>query len=387
MQHPSPDLYQPALGWRSHSWRIAVALVVGIGNWGTFAQDQWEAQRSLFWLDLGLGLLAFVLMHFRRRWPFATAIVVTLLGFFSALAAGPGLVVAVSLATRRRWPEIVTIGILGVIVGQGFVVVQPVSGEAWWFTLAVNIVVTVAILAVGMYIGSRRELLWTLHDRAERAEAEQELRVAQARSTERARIAREMHDVLAHRISLVSMHSGALVYRTDLSAEEVAATAEVIQGNAHQAMVDLRHVLGVLRGDTDEPSADRPQPTFRDVEELVEEATDSGMHVEFHSTVADAAGMPDQVGRTVYRIVQEGLTNARKHAPGARVTVTVAGGKENGIDVRLHNPLPFGPAPDLPASGLGIVGLTERAELAGGTLRQERDEHSFALHGWIPWQT
>ena len=387
MQHPSPDLYQPRLGWRSHAWRIAVALVVGIGNWSTFAEDQWEAQRSLFWLDLGLGVLAFALMHFRRRWPFPVAIVVTLFGFFSALAAGPGLVVAVSLATRRRWPEIVTIGILGVIVGQGFVVVQPVSGEAWWFTLAVNIVVTVAILAVGMYIGSRRELLWTLHDRAERAEAEQELRVAQARSTERARIAREMHDVLAHRISLVSMHSGALVYRTDLSAEEVAATAEVIQGNAHQAMVDLRHVLGVLRGDADEPSADRPQPTFRDVAELVEEATASGMHVEYDSTVPDSAGMPDQVGRTVYRIVQEGLTNARKHAPGARVTVTVAGDKEQGIDVRLHNPLPFGPAPGLPASGLGIVGLTERTELAGGTLRQERDEHSFTLHGWIPWQT
>ena len=90
---------------------------------------------------------------------------------------------------------------------------QDYSNDPYWLDLALNAVFTVAVLGWGMYIGSRRELFWTLRHRAERAESEQELRVAQARSTERARIAREMHDVLAHRISQISMHAGALTYR------------------------------------------------------------------------------------------------------------------------------------------------------------------------------
>ena len=103
------------------------------------------------------------------------------------------------------------------------------------------------LLATGMYIGARRELVASLHDRAERAEREQALRVEQAQANERARIAREMHDVLAHRMSLVAMHAGALAYRTDLSPEQTRHAAEVIQANAHRALADLREVLGLLR--------------------------------------------------------------------------------------------------------------------------------------------
>ena len=113
----------------------------------------------------------------------------------------------------------------------------------------------IAMLAVGAYIGSRRELLWTLRDRAERAEDEQALRVEQGRLNERHRIAREMHDVLAHRISLIAMHAGALAYRTDLTAEEMHETAELIQAKSHEALTDLRQVLGVLRDGRDRRSA------------------------------------------------------------------------------------------------------------------------------------
>ena len=116
-----------------------------------------------------------------------------------------------------------------------------------------------------MYIGSRRELLWTLRNRAETAEAEQELRVSQARSNERARIAREMHDVLAHRISQISMHAGALSFRDDLTADEMRDSAAVIQEKAHEALTDLRGVLGVLRDDGsgrvgEAPAADVRRP-------------------------------------------------------------------------------------------------------------------------------
>ena len=110
-----------------------------------------------------------------------------------------------------------------------------------------TVVVTLAALGWGMYIGSRRELLWTLRQRAERAEAERDLRVGKAQSDERARLAREMHDVLAHRISQVSMHAGALSFRTDLDAVALRSGIAEVQSTANEALTDLRNVLGVSR--------------------------------------------------------------------------------------------------------------------------------------------
>ena len=131
-----------------------------------------------------------------------------------------------------------------------------------------------------MYIGSRRELLATLRERADTAEAEQAARVAQARTAERAQIAREMHDVLAHRISLVTMHAGALTYREDLTADEMRATAAVIQENSHQAMVELREVLGLLRDGPGDSAPELPQPSAVDLPALLDEARASGMRIE-----------------------------------------------------------------------------------------------------------
>ena len=184
----------------------------------------------------------------------------------------------------------------------------------------VNVVVNAAMMGWGLYLGSRRELLWTLRQRAARAEAEQELRVSQARGTERERIAREMHDVLAHRITQVSMHSGALAFRDDLAADELRAGLTQIQGKANEALHELRGVLGVLRDGSGEP-VDQPQPRFADIEEMVVEARRSGMNVTYDDRVDQGEQpVPDAAGRTLYRIVQEGLTNASKHAPGAHVT-------------------------------------------------------------------
>jgi signal transduction histidine kinase len=235
-----------------------------------------------------------------------------------------------------------------------------------------------------MYIGSRRELIATLHQRAERAETEQEFRVSQARANERARIAREMHDVLAHRISQVSMHAGALAFRDDLDAEEMRSSAAIIQEKANEALTDLRAVLGVLRDPDTGELLNQPQPTMDDLSALVDEARESGMNVEYNDLLGDTAGMPDVVGRTVYRIVQEGLTNARKHAPGALVEVRVSGSPEDGVDVQLRNPVGFG-STAAPRSGLGLIGLAERAALNGGRLEHLRDGSTFVLHGWIPW--
>ena len=140
---------------------------------------------------------------------------------------------------------------------------------------------------------------------------------------------------------------------------EVRTTAELIQAKSHEALSDLRQVLGVLRDDEAAGEGEPPQPTFGDVAALVLEAETSGMRVQYHDRVLDAATMPDQVGRTTYRIVQEGLTNARKHAPGVAVLVDVAGSPADGVNVRIRNPArgrQHTLAAPTPGAGLGLVG-------------------------------
>lgn len=385
---PTPADFQPRVSAWGWTWRLLLTLVISGFGWAPLVGQQ---SRGLIALDLAVGLLSYVLAFgYRRRFPVPVAVVVSLLAAVSGIAAGPSVLVAVSVATRRRWREVAVVGAVGFAAAQFIATWQPSANptDPWWLLLGVNAVGTLAIIAWGLYIGSRRELVWTLRNRAERAESEQALRVAQARTNERARIAREMHDVLAHRISQISMHAGALAFREDLDAASMRESAGVIQTKAHEALTDLRGVLGVLR-DGDGELTTAPQPTYADLEALVEEARDSGLNVEYADRVdPERAGeVPDAAGRTVYRIVQEGMTNARKHAPGTRLTIELAGNPEEGLDVVMRNPLGFGSR--TPGAGLGLVGLAERAELRGGRIETRvegpRETGTFVLHGWIPW--
>jgi signal transduction histidine kinase len=346
----------------------------------------WRQDHGLVVVDLALGLTAYVLVWWRRRWPMGIATTITLFGFLSATASGPGVLAAVSLATRRRWWQLAAIGLMNLAASWTYSVIVPTTDHGpWWVELLVVVVITVAILGWGAYIGSRRELMWTLKNRAERAEAEQELRSTQARANERARIAREMHDVLAHRISQVSMHASALAFRTDLDAEQMRASATIIQDTAHQALVDLRSVLGVLRDPESGLPLEPPQPTYADLASLVEAVRSAGLKVSYDDRLgASATELPDVIGRTVYRIVQEGMTNAAKHAPGTALRIVVSGSPEDGVTVELRNPLGLRPG-STPRSGLGLVGLTERAELRGGRLEGRREDGAWVLRGWIPW--
>ena len=395
MQPTDPDQYNRPLRVRDHAWRTVLAIAISSVVASTTVGAEWRSARWLFWVDVTLGLVALGLSFYRRRWPYPIALVLNAFGALSILSAGPSALVTVSLATRRVTWQILTTGLVGIAASLLFWLVDPTAiGETWWVTLALTVLVTVALMLWGMYVGSRRELLWTLRDRAERAEAERELRFSQGRSNERARIAREMHDVLAHRITLITMHAGALAYRTDLTPEQIRSTAELIQTKSHEALADLRQVLGVLRADqadADQPEQ-RPQPTFGDLPALIGEAEESGMRVQFDDRVTAGALIPDQVGRTAYRIVQEGLTNARKHAPGATVSVAVSVSPDSGLEIAIRNPVRLAASglaasglPGLPASGLGLVGLVERAKLAGGRLDGRLVGGAFELRGWLPW--
>jgi signal transduction histidine kinase len=211
------------------------------------------------------------------------------------------------------------------------------------------------------------------------------LRAEQARSAERERIAREMHDVLAHRLSLLSLHAGALEFRPGAPPEEIAATAAVVREAARAALEELRDVVGVLREGTD-GEIRRPQPTLADLPTLIEESRAAGMRIEAELDLPGTDGA--SVGRTAYRVVQEGLTNARKHAPGVLVRVKVTTSPE-AIRIEVCNPAPLArpAAPARPGAGSGLVGLGERVELADGELRHEvGPSGEFLLEVTLPWE-
>ena len=326
-----------------------------------------------------------MLVAWRRRFPVAVALVLNLLSAVSGSIGGPATLALVSLATRRQWREIIPVGLVGLGASIVLVQIDPTgANDPWQLTTSFVAAIVAVTIGWGMYIGSRRELLARLRERAETTESEQAARLAQARTAERTRIAREMHDVLAHRISMVTTYAGALSYRDDLTPEQVRETAGIIQENSHQALVELRQVLGVLREDSGDADPERPQPSAVDLPGLVDDARESGMNVAADLGPVDA--IPDLLGRTAYRVVQEGLTNARKHAPNTLVTVGLEGGPDDGLTIAVRNPIHIGTSLDVPSSGLGLMGLSERATLAGGRLRHGiTADREYALTVWLPW--
>ena len=346
---------------------------------------------ALLAVDVTLGGLSSLGVWLRRRWPVGFAVTAILFSVFSTAASGVALIALFTVAVHRRLAVVGLVTAGFAVASIGTVLVRPDTSVPNWSQAALGIVCIAAVLAWGMFVRARRQLAQSLRERAWRAESE---RVAQARQHERHRIAREMHDVLAHRISLLSLHAGALELRPDGPADEIARAAGVIRDSAHQALEDLREVIGVLRadraGDDDwaDDAPERPQPTLADLPELVDESRRAGMLARLECRVADPAAVPVAAGRSAYRIVQEGLTNARKHAHGAEVSVTVRGSRGDGLTVEIRNPWPLDAASTtaIPGAGSGIIGLAERASLTGGRLEHGRTPTGdFRLWAWLPW--
>jgi signal transduction histidine kinase len=245
-------------------------------------------------------------------------------------------------------------------------------------------VLTAAVMVAGAYLGTRQELMASLRARADQVEAERELRDEQARAAERARIAREMHDVLAHKVSLIALHAGALEVNPDAGAGRVEEVAGLIGATARDTLEELRTVLGVLRRSPTGPLEAEGGDPFAGVEQLVGSWRQAGMRVE----LADDVGpMPSAIARAVYRLVQEGLTNVHKHTTGAAATIALAGGRGHEVVVSVANGPPAGAGRrQLPGSGAGLVGLGERIRLLGGSLYAgPQPGGGWTLEARLPW--
>jgi signal transduction histidine kinase len=339
-------------------------------------------ETPLLVLDVIGGAALCLALWWRRRWPFALGLAAAPIVAISTSAGTAGVIILFTVAAYRPWQQAFLVAGLQLAVAP---IQQIVQTDVSVTELLVGTLVTVALVASGMVVRGRRE---ARRERRGRTQAEQQLRVEQLRYAERTRIAREMHDVLGHRISLLSMHAGALEFRPDAPPEEIARAAAVIRASAHQALEDLRAVIGLLRHGADAAAPQPPQPTLAALPGVLEESRAAGMRLHADVRVGDLAAVPDAVGRHALRIVQEALTNARKHAPSAPVDLRLEGAPGKGLTIEVRNPapVPAAAATEIPGSETGLVGLTERATLAGGRLEHGPDERGdFRLRAWLPW--
>lgn len=373
-----------ARDWIVDFGAFLMAVLIGMIGADEVSKDP-GISRALADADQLIGALACAAVWLRRRWPVGLAVTMLPVSFVSSTAGGAGLVAFFTLAVHRPFRYIAWVTGTSLVLNVFYFRWRPDPELPYVVMVVLSALLGVAIVGWGMFVRSQRRLMLTLRDRARRAETEAALRAEQAQRLAREAIAREMHDVLAHRLTLLSVHAGALEFRPDAPREEVARAAGVIRESAHEALQDLREIIGVLRaGDPD--NAGRPQPTLAALGTLVTESREAGMKVLLDNLVTEPASVPASVGRTAYRIAQEGLTNARKHALGAEVTVTVAGAPGDGLTLCVRNPAPPGDVPSVPGSGQGLIGLAERATLAGGRLEHGAEEDGgFRLRAWLPW--
>jgi signal transduction histidine kinase len=354
------------------------------------AEQAGRVTGDTLFLLLVVATIGCVALWWRRRHPVAVAVLLALIATFTDFVGVAVLVAVFTVAAYRRWPVTLAVAGLHVLVIVPYSIARPDVDLTVPAVNALNIALLSIAVTLGTIVRSRRESVASMRERAARAEMEAELHAERLRALERERIAREMHDVLAHRISLVSLHAGALEIRPDLSREEVTRAAGTIRASAHQALEDLREILGVLRSGADGGSL-RPQPGLDGLDELIAECRATGTDVQVDDGLPDTAP-PPSVSRTAYRLVQEGLTNARKHAPDAQVRLRLARTPAGELHVSLRNRLTYAPGPAIPGARTGLVGLVERVSLAGGRLdhgaRRDPDgEVAFHLEAWLPWPT
>ncbi|GIH27269.1 two-component sensor histidine kinase [Acrocarpospora phusangensis] len=236
-------------------------------------------------------------------------------------------------------------------------------------SLEVFINASVFMLAVwfaGIYANMRRRYVQGLEERAERAERERDQQALIATAAERARIARELHDVVAHNVSVIVVQADGAGFAIDSDPEQARRAVQAISATGRQALTEMRRLVGVLRDDAASAEDYQPQPGLAQLEELVRQVRESGLPVEM-TIDGDLSGLPEGEQLVIYRIVQEALTNSLKHGgPGARAEVQVeSGGRE--IVVRVVDD-GRGAAARVSEGGHGLIGMRERVTMYGGTM-------------------
>ncbi|MDW5594036.1 histidine kinase dimerization/phosphoacceptor domain-containing protein [Conexibacter stalactiti] len=397
---------------------LGFLIAIGLGLYLLGLTEDEHSELALLG-EVVLGTLACLSLWLRRRWPFGVALATGLASILFVAPGGAAVIATFCAVIRVPWRQVALLVAIGVTTALVIPAIYPTEDD-YPTELLIGLLFTGFVVGWALFVRVQRELFLSMRERTARLETAQQLRVEQAREAERRRIAREMHDVLAHRLALLSLHAGALEFRPDAPPAEIAQAAGVVRASARAALEELREVIGVLREqepDDDAPAGsapEPPQPTLVQIPALVERSRATGMRIGCRIELdgLDDVALPDVLGRTAYRIVQEGLTNAHKHAPAAAVEVVVearaAGGGAIGaagdageagragangdllVAVLSRRPIGAPPAAaaaanGLPGAGTGLVGLGERVALAGGALEHGPDANGdFLLRATLP---
>ncbi|MFB9628080.1 sensor histidine kinase [Nonomuraea helvata] len=381
---------------RRRDWIADIALAVGFAALDTVATlagaSWWPTQpNTIAWVLLGAQVLTCLSLAFRQVaslpvllvhagftlvvtalvWPLGALVPAnpdTIYAPFAASLAAYGPLYFCRDSRRRAFVALIAFTV---------VVARPWEPSILLITIALLRIAVGPLLA--LYFDARRRLVRALTERAERAEREQHLLAEQARAEERARLAGEMHDVVTHRVSLMVLQAGAM--RMTAQDEETRRQAEELRVAGVQALDELRDLVGILRA---EPEGDE-SPSVSGFADLVAESTAVGVPAELVEEGDPGLASP-LVGRTAYRVVREALTNVRKHAPGARVTVRVAYDKSQ-VRLAVTNTAPTARPDALAAtgSGLGIANLRQRIEVVQGSLSAgSTRDGGFTLEATLP---
>ncbi|WP_029251670.1 sensor histidine kinase [Paraoerskovia marina] len=373
--------------WRTHVvaadavLAVAVLLVVGLPR--ALAPPFVDPVTAAELTALAIGCAALVL---RRTAPVAVLVVTTLIAAASvvvgggiATPVGPAFVALFTVASRVTWGRAVAAALAQ--VGVLTLALATAGLEPWGDVQVVGLFGWCGMVtAVGIAVRAQRAVVESAEERAARAEHTREEEAARRVGEERLRIARELHDVLAHHVAVVGVQAGVAEVLMESRPDAARTALGHVQSATETALAELGDLLEVLRDAADDDAATRPAPGLANLDELVDRSRATGLLVNLHRGGAREQ-LPALADHAAYRIVQEGLTNAHKHGTGRAELLVEQSPVE--LRVRVENPDPTG-AGRTGGSGYGLVGIRERVTAVGGTMRAESVAGTFVLEAYLP---
>jgi len=347
---------------------LFAALIMGISVMFQFTERAADLHRPSVWgLLLTIGATAPI--AWRRRWPVPVLLAVLTFqgiaeGFHYAGAGWSGVLIALyTVGTQRSGAVLRRMATVVLPLLMAFIIWGVVRGDAPWQAIISTPVMFLVALILGDNMRRRRERVADLAERAERAEREHALLAHQHVQEERTRIARELHDVVAHSVSLMVIQAAAARRQLSVDPQQAEAALATVEATGRTAMDEMRRILGVLRDGQGEPSL-LPQPVLADLDSLAATAGDLPLQL---SAVGDLRDLPPGVELSAYRIVQESLTNVRRHAgPVRRVDVNVQRDASHLVVEVDDDGRGASVSPN--QDGFGILGMRERVHAFGGEL-------------------
>lgn len=374
----------PRERWFDTGAMVIAAVMVAV--WVVDPEPEPSYAGPLFYIfSYAIGILSIIAQWWRRKYSCILACTLIVGSIFLPVLSGPSLVALFSVASHRPFTPTMWITVLALVSAPLQILVgSPLADDDFWRGAIPLHLGCLLVVGWGMAMRSRREVVQSLRERAKRLARERDLVADWARRVEREEIARDMHDSLAHRLSLISMSAGALHYRKDEIPSELADLAATLQKNSNSALAELRTVVGGVRLGRANESAPAIDTAPFSILDLVEDSRASGQAVEAEVSVAPE--LPPGIARIAYRTVQELLTNARKHSPDHSVTLAVTGNAESGLSILSTNRLDNGDDGGR-FGGFGLLGMAERVKVHGGRLSAGRTVAGrFEAEVWLPWE-